>query len=91
MGEDKNEKTTRLNLLSRLEVTSASQTNGSAKIVINNEIAIPKLKELSKLYIGVTNPQGFLTDLRVSLGIPDSQGVSKYGYIIIPKNDGGYL
>ena len=74
MGEDKNKKNTRLNLLSRLEVTSASQTNGSAKIVINNEIAIPKLKELSKLYIGVTNPQGFLTDLRVSLGIPDSQG-----------------
>ena len=26
MGEDKNEKTTRLNLLSRLEVTSAAQS-----------------------------------------------------------------
>ena len=91
MGGDKNKKANRLNSLSRLEVTSASQTNGSAKIIINNEIAIPKLKELSKLYIGVTNPQGFLTDLRVSLGIPDSQGASKYGYIIIPKKDGGYL
>ena len=42
MGEDKNEKTTRLNLLSRLEVTSASQTNGVAKIIINNDIAILK-------------------------------------------------
>lgn len=66
MGEDKNEKTTRLNLLSRLEVTSASQTNGVAKIIINNDIAILKLKELAKLYVGITNPQGFLTDLRIA-------------------------
>ena len=91
MGGDKNKKANRLNSLSRLEVTSASQTKGNAKIIINNDIAIPKLKELSKLYIGVTKPQGFLTDLRVSLGIPDSQGASKYGYIIIPQKDGGCL
>lgn len=80
MGGDKNKKANRLNSLSRLEVTSASQTNGGAKIIINNEIVIPKLKELSNIYIGVTNPQGFLTDLRIALGIPDSQGASKYGY-----------
>lgn len=86
-----NKKTTRLNSLSRLEVTSASQTNGGAKVIINNEIAIPKLKELSKLYVGITNPQGFLTDLRVALGIPDSYGASKYGYICIPMNDTRYL
>ena len=49
------------------------------------------LKELAKLYIGVTNPQGFLTDLRMALGIPDSQGASKYAYMIIPQIDGGYL
>ena len=73
MGGDKNKKANRLNSISRLKVTSASQTNGGAKIIINNEIVIPKLKELSNIYIGVTNPQGFLTDLRVSLGIPDSQ------------------
>ena len=91
MGEDKNEKTTRLNLLSRLEVTSASQTNGVAKIIINNDIVILKLKELAKLYVGITNPQGFLTDLRIALGIPDSHGASKYGYVVIPKQDGSYL
>ena len=73
MGGDKNKKANRLNSISRLKVTSASQTNGGAKIIINNEIVIPKLKELSNIYIGVTNPQGFLTDLRIALGIPDSQ------------------
>ena len=89
--DDKNKKANRLNSLSRLEVTSASQTKGSAKVIINNEIAISKLKELAKIYIGITNPQGFLTDLRVALGIPDSTGASKYAYIIIPKKDSGYL
>lgn len=90
MGEDKNKKNTRLNLLSRLEVTSASQTSDGAKIIINNDMAIQKLGILAKLYIGITNPQGFLTDLRIALGIPDSRGASKYGYVIIPK-DGSYL
>ena len=63
--DDKNKKANRLNSLSRLEVTSASQTNGIAKVIINNEIAISKLKELAKIYIGITNPQGFLTDLEL--------------------------
>lgn len=89
--EYENKKANRLNSLSRLEVTSASQTNGGAKIIINSNMAIPKLKKLSRLYVGVTNPQGFLTDLRIALGIPDSPGVSKYGYLVIPKIDGGYL
>ena len=81
MGGDKNKKITHLNSIRGTQrFTKPSQTNDNAKIIINNDIAIPKLKELSKLYIGVTNPQGFLTDLRVSLGIPDSQGASKYGY-----------
>ena len=56
MGEDKNKKNTRLNLLSRLEVTSASQTSDGAKIIINNDMAIQKLGILAKLYIGITNP-----------------------------------
>ena len=63
--DDKNKKANRLNSLSRLEVTSASQTKGSAKVIINNEIAISKLKKLAKIYIGITNPQGFLTDLEL--------------------------
>ena len=41
--DDKNKKANRLNSLSRLEVTSASQTKGSAKVIINNEIATQKL------------------------------------------------
>ena len=86
-----NKKAIRLNSLSRLEVTSASQTNGIAKVIINNEISIPKLKKLARKYIGIINPQGFLTDLRIALGIPDSQGVSKYGYVVIPKYEGNYL
>ena len=86
-----NKKAIRLNSLSRLEVTSASQTNGIAKVIINNEISIPKLKKLAGKYIGIINPQGFLTDLRIALGIPDSQGVSKYGYVVIPKYEGNYL
>ena len=52
MGEDKNKKNTRLNLLSRLEVTSASQTSDGTKIIINNDMAIQKLGILAKLYIG---------------------------------------
>ncbi|MBO5957639.1 MAG: hypothetical protein J6Q39_08795 [Bacteroidales bacterium] len=91
MEDDRNKKNTRLNLLSRLKVTSASQTSDDAKIIINNDIAILKLTELAKLYVGITNPQGFLTDLRVALGIPDSRGASKYGYVVIPKKDGSYL
>ena len=91
MSNDDNKKAIRLNSLSRLEVTSASQTNGIAKVIINNEISIPKLKKLAGKYIGIINPQGFLTDLRIALGIPDSQGVSKYGYVVIPKYEGNYL
>ena len=36
MEDDRNKKNTRLNLLSRLKVTSASQTSDDAKIIINN-------------------------------------------------------
>jgi hypothetical protein len=91
MSNDDNKKAIRLNSLSRLEVTSASQTNGIAKVIINNEISIPRLKKLAEKYIGIINPQGFLTDIRIALGIPDSKGVSKYGYVVIPKYEGNYL
>ena len=36
-------------------------------------------------------PRGFLTDLRNALGIPDSNGASKYGVVTIPKQDGTTL
>lgn len=60
MEDDRNKKNTRLNLLSRLKVTSASQTSDDAKIIINNDIAILKLTELAKLYVGITNHKVFL-------------------------------
>ena len=62
-----------------------------AKVQINIETAIPKLEKIAQKYVGIINPQGFLTDLRIALGIPDSQGVSKYGYVVIPKYEGNYL
>lgn len=39
----------------------------------------------------VSDPHRFLTDLRVALGIPDSQGASKYGVVSIPKEDRSIL
>ena len=81
--ENKNKKTTRLNFPKGSKPHYPSQTNGNAKIKINSNTAIPKLKKLSKLYIGVNNPQGFLTDLRIALGIPDSPKASKYGEVTI--------
>lgn len=70
---------------------SPSQTYGNAKVQINSEIAIPKLQKLAETYLGVSDPHRFLTDLRVALGIPDSQGASKYGVVSIPKEDGSIL
>ena len=46
---NKNKKAKRLNSLSRINSTSASQTNGDAKILINTETAILKLENLSFL------------------------------------------
>ena len=87
----RNKNAKRLNLLKGRQPRNPSQTNGGAKIRINSEIAIPKLKKLAQDYIGVTDPQGFLTDLRIALGIPNSQGASKYGEVTIPKEDGSEL
>lgn len=88
---NKNKKAKRLNSLSRINSTSASQTNGDAKILINTETAILKLENLSKKYESITNPHGFLTDLRNALGIPDSAGASKYGVVTILKDNGNLL
>ena len=71
--------------------TRPSQANGTANIPIKIEEAIPKLENLAQKYIGITNPHGFLTDLRNALGIPDKQGASKYGVVAIPKPDGSVL
>ena len=49
------------------------------------------LRKIAQKYIGVSNPYGFLTDLRNAIGIPNMQGASKYGEVTIPKNDGSVL
>ena len=92
--ESKNEakkKAKRLNFHKGRQSRSPSQTNGDAKIQINVETAIPKLEKLAQKYIGISNPYGFLTDLRTALGIPNKQGASKYGEVTIPRNDGSVL
>ena len=87
----KNKSAKRLNFHKGSLSHSPSQTNGDAKVQINSEIAIPKLQKLAETYFGVSDPHRFLTDLRVVLGIPDSQGASKYGVVSIPKEDGSIL
>ena len=81
----------RPNFLKGSQSHSPSQTNGDAKVEINSDITITKLQNLAQKYLGLTDPHGFLTDLRVALGIPDSQGASKYGVVSIPKEDGSIL
>lgn len=71
--------------------TKPSLTNGNANVQINSKTAIIELQKLAEKYIGITNPHGFLTDLRMALGIYNSKGASKYGYVIIPKEDGSSL
>ena len=86
-----NKKAKRPNFRKGSKSHSPSQTNGKAKVEINSEITIPKLQNLAQRYVGVTDPHGFLTDLRIALGIPDSHGASKYGIVSIPKEDGNIL
>ena len=86
-----NKKAKRLNSLSRINSTNASQTNGGAKIQIKSKTAIPRLKNLAEKYKGLSNPYGFLTNLRNALGIPDSAAASKYGVVNIPRKIGATL
>ena len=90
--ESKNKKTKRLNSIRGTQrFTKPSQTNGATNIPINIEEAIINLKNLAQKYVGVKNPYGFLTNLRVALGIPNKKGASKYGEVTIPKPDGSVL
>ena len=75
----KNKNAKRLNSVRGTQrFTKPSQTNGGANIRINSETTIPKLKNLAKKYIGVSNPYGFLTDLQNALGIPNSKAMIYY-------------
>ena len=55
--------------------TKPSLTNGKANVQINSKTAIIELQKLAEKYIGITNPHGFLTDLRMALGIYNSKVV----------------
>ena len=58
--DDKNKKATCLNSIRGTQrFTKPSQTNDSANIKINAEIAIHKLEKLAEDYVGVINPYGF--------------------------------
>ena len=86
-----NKKAKRLNLRKGSRPHNPSQTNGGAKIQINLEFATNKLKKIAEDYLGIIDLEGFLTDLRVALGIPTSKGASKYGEVRIPKDNGTVL
>lgn len=88
MKVEKIKKNNRPNFLKGRHSHIPSQTIGDTKIQINSESSIPKLKNLVSKYENINDPRGFLTDLRIALGIPDSCGASKYGVISIPKEDG---
>ena len=89
---EKDKKNIRLNSIRGTQrFTKPSQTNDSANIKINAEIAIHKLEKLAQDYVGVINPYGFLTNLRNALEIPNLEGASKYGVVDIHKDDGSSL
>ena len=79
--DDKNKKATRLNFHKGSQSHNPSQANSPANININVEVAIAKLHKIVHKNVGITNTQGFLTDLRMALGIPDTPGASKYGLV----------
>ncbi|MBR4217601.1 MAG: hypothetical protein IKR71_00960 [Bacteroidales bacterium] len=92
MGTYINKKTKHLNSIRGTRgFTKPSQMIGAANIQINCEIATANLKKLINKYVGVTDPYGFLTNLRNALGIPNTKGASKYGVVTIYKEDGSVL
>lgn len=92
MGTYINKKTKHLNSIRGTQgFTKPSQMIGAANIQINCEIATANLKKLINKYTGVTDPYGFLTNLRNALGIPNTKGASKYGVVTIYKEDGSVI
>ena len=67
------------NLLSRNKSTRASQDTDTTNITINLKNAKDNLKKLSRMYKGVSNPHGFISDLKIALGLKVGEGASSYG------------
>ena len=72
-------------LISRPLVTRASQENDAAKIRKIIENTKEKLKILSESYRQVYNPKGFITDLKIALGM-DPKNASGYAVFNIGEN-----
>ena len=92
MNEDsENKKANQSNSISSHVDTKASRPNGIANIRINSENAISNLNNLIAKYQDVSNPKGLLTDLKQCLGLPLTRGVSNYGVLTIPSENGNTL
>ena len=72
-------------LISRPLVTTASQENDDAKIQNKIESIKINLENLAKGYKDVNNPKGFITDLKISLGM-NPENASGYAVFIIGEN-----
>jgi hypothetical protein len=64
-----NKKSHSLELISRPEATTASQENDAAKVQNKSKVAINNLKIIARLYEGIVDSAGFITNLKLALGI----------------------
>ena len=74
-----------------LSSNKPSCENDAAKIQINRETAIANLKILEEKYFNVEELHGFLTNLKIAIGLTNSKGVSEYGAVSIPHGSGRSL
>lgn len=91
-GKTNKQKSHSRKLLRRsLSSNRPSCKNDTAKIQIIRETAIENLEKLEKSYNGNNEIYGFLTDVKVALGLKPRKGASRYGVVQIPKDDGTIL
>ena len=72
-------------LISRPLVTRASQENDGAKVKKIIEETKDNLKKIADGYIHIYNPKGFITDLKIALGM-DPKNASGYAVFNIHDN-----
>jgi len=69
MDEKKDKKNHSPELISRPEATTASQENDAAKIQKRIETCKANLKKIANIYDGVSSVEGFITNLKLAMGI----------------------
>ena len=89
--EGKQKSHSRKLLRRNLSSNRPSCKNDDTKIQINRELAIENLEKFEKKYNDNNEIYGFLTDIKVALGLKPTKGVSRYGVVDIPKEDGSIL